>query len=491
MTNHTPVINKPSAIVVIGAGHHARRIYIPELISSPLLQDAKIIIVDIFAASPQINKYIATRGYADRIDTYYIHDKDVFETSDQARQILEEYNLIGVIISTDPTHHVEYAKWALQNNLHILMDKPVSTHDKVVEERDAPKMILHDYQDLMDDYEKSTSMFCLSTQRRYETGYQFVYDKLAEVSDRFNMPVTSIQASHSDGLWIFPDEIIHQRMHPYNTGYGKLSHSGFHILDIVWQLYLHGTPASKMPDEFDTFASAVYPQGLMQNITAKDYENLFGSHTTQYDDDHYQSAMKHFGEIDVVGNITVKKNATPVGLLSVNLLHSSFSKRSWQVPSEDLYKGNGRVKHQTYMIEQGPFQCIQIHNYQATDDHDTDNDSNPYELGGKNHFDIYIFRNSKMFSDDEPTLQKFSSADLDKIYSASSSKLSNELAKNILVTEFITNCFAILSGDKTRDTVSKRNCITTYEVATKMMSAMYQSLVLQKYNEHPVIRHTT
>jgi len=41
---------------------------------------------------------------------------------------------------------------------------------------------------------------------------------------------------------------------------------------------------------------------------------------------------------------------------------------------EDLYKSNGRVKHEYHNIQQGPFQNIQVHSYQKEDKQEESNE---------------------------------------------------------------------------------------------------------------------
>ncbi|MCA9107816.1 MAG: hypothetical protein KDA83_20565, partial [Planctomycetales bacterium] len=63
----------------------------------------------------------------------------------------------------------------------------------------------------------------------------------------------------------------------------------------------------------------------------------------------------HYGEVDVNALITLLADDTVVGHASLNLLHNSFSRRGWLLPAADLYKGNGRVKHEHFRIQVGPF----------------------------------------------------------------------------------------------------------------------------------------
>ncbi len=157
---------------------------------------------------------------------------------------------------------------------------------------------------------------------------------------------------------------------------------------------------------------------------------------------------------------------------------SSFSRRSWAVPNEDLYKGNGRVKHQQFIIQQGPFQCIQVHNYQSKDKHDVDN-SNEFEVGGNNHFDIYVFRNVGMFGEGNP-FQKISVTELEK--RVDDTGLTNENAKHRVIIEFIN---FILGRINLNDVKSN---IDTHDVAVKLMSGVSQSSANIRSNKNPLVR---
>ena len=166
--------------------------------------------------------------------------------------------------------------------------------------------------------------------------------------------------------------------------------------------------------------------------------------------------------------------------ISVNLLHSSFSRRSWAAPNADFYKGNGRVKHQQFIIQQGPFQSIQIHNYQSKHEHDIDN-SKEFEVGGNNHFDIYVFRNVGMYGYGE-AFTKLSSLDLEQ--RADTSGLTIENAKYRIIREFID----FMLGDITLQDVKSN--INTHAVPVKMLSGVCQSSANMHTNTNPLIRIT-
>ncbi|KAI9857193.1 MAG: hypothetical protein M1813_008555 [Trichoglossum hirsutum] len=59
----------------------------------------------------------------------------------------------------------------------------------------------------------------------------------------------------------------------------------------------------------------------------------------------------------------------------------------WLKPGHDLYKGNGRVRHEMHEIKSGPFQTVVIDSRQVHDKHDksppgdaTPSTGNEYEV---------------------------------------------------------------------------------------------------------------
>lgn len=475
-------------IMVIGVGLHARRIYIPILMDLSKKMPVRLVAaVDLEGQRESIDLYLKQKEYA--MKTVYV---DPFEETKELPAgcaatldaLVKDLNIEGVVISTEPLAHKVYAEWALSRNLHILMDKPISVRKSISTNSSQAAALLKDYEDLLTLYKKNqrirSTAFSINVQRRYEYGFEKVKELITEVRDRFNMPVTSIQAMHADGTWIFPKEVLTQESHRHFDGYGKVSHSGYHIFDIVWQLYEAGLVEKKRPDHLEILTSPFLPGGLSVDLNEDDYRNYFGDEyePTNFSSEEYQKKVKSYGEIDSFNIIRLLKNKDNLCNISINLLHSSFSRRSWALPSVDRYKGNGRIKHQQFVIQQGPFQCIQIHNYQSKDMHDIDN-SAEFDVGGNNHFDIYVFRNSKMFGSGK-SFYKISAKELEEKERASG--LIVEKAKERVILEFVN--FILGKIDKS----SLRSNIDTHSFPVKIMSGIYQSSVCLTKNKNPLIR---
>jgi hypothetical protein len=487
--------NKHADILVIGIGPHARRIYIPAVEKlGPAFNNAKIVAgFDIESEKDAIDQFIEKRKSA--IKVHYIPHFDPKNGMPESvatllDTVLKEYSINAVIISTEPLVHGVYAEWAIKNRLHILMDKPVTARKNVVSDATEAAGIFDDYKQLYDGYARSQkdfpTAFSINAQRRYELGHKKVFELIKEVADKFNAPVTSVQAMHADGQWRLPSEIVTQIYHPYCQGYGKCSHSGYHIFDIVYRYIAAGARHGKMPDELESFSSFVTPTGFIQQFTSEDYVQYFGKEyddVSKWSDKELQNLYQGYGEMDAFIHQRLLKDGENICNVSINLLHNTFARRTWILPGEDLYKGNGRVKQSSFVIQQGPFQAIHVHNFQATDQHDDKSDGkSDTEMGGKNHFDIHVFRNAGMFNEGEVPYRKISIDDLSSDLLLSGAGLANENAKYVVVAEFLE----IVTGKKSpTDSLSH---ISDHAISARMMSDAYLSHINQTNKSDGLIK---
>ncbi len=480
-------------VMIIGVGFHAKRIYLPMLFKHEKDKYFKLKFgVDLESKKQDIEQYLKSNGF--KLDMAYFkapHNIEGLsgENKNYLSRLVKENNITGVIISTEPLAHKDYALWAISQGLNVLMDKPISTRKNVSHDKKEAIGIYEDYKEILNAYlklqNKKETVFSVNVQRRYERGYLKVFDLIKEVATKFNAPVTSIQAMHSDGVWIFPDEIVDQTYHPYNLGFGKGSHSSYHIFDIVWQIYKHGSVKGKTPDSARVYSSFLNPDGLLVQLKQNDYKEFFKKDLEKgylkRSDGELKKLYKNYGEMDIFSVIRLEKKNVNVCNISLNLLHNSFSRRSWPKPNYDLYKGNGRVKHQYYNIQQGPFQCIQIHNFQSNDMQEK-NTLADYSLGGNNHFDIYVFRNSKMFGEGEKALRVYNLKDLDTVKTFEDDKLFHETAKELVIIEFLDYLQGLI---KLTSMISN---ITSHEVPVKIMSSVYESNVEFESGNNPIIK---
>lgn len=478
-------------LIEIGFGPHARRIYYPISIIDGKKYNFEIVQgVDLLSQKPIIDKYFVEKKYSP-IDFYYIKDNLAF--TDKLDPIVEadlnnfvkNKNIKGVIISTEPLAHIVYAKWALKKGLSILMDKPISTEENVSTDLKAVNKLISDFNKLEKLYisEKTKNkkiLFSLMSQRRYHPAFNKIKDLIVEVWQKTNCPITSIQTFHSDGQWRMPTEIVEQHYHPYNQGYGKCSHSGYHSIDMIpWFLSLTENDDKKI-DNVDVFTNVVRPNDFYTQLNTKDYTNLFPDYEkhNKYSSDKLKLICKNFGEIDAFSSFAFKSGNNTLSLASNNLVHNGFAQRNWVTAvGHDLYKGNGRVRHENFYIEQGPFQSISYTSYQGKEV-DPNNMEGIYDIGGEYHLDIHVFRNDKMFSDWK-NYEKFSIKDLNINVIEGESRGHQEDARRQAILEFVF----FLQGKP----IEPKSDYLDHWRSTMLLHGVYKSMAARFNNKNPLI----
>lgn len=470
-------------LLIIGVGHHARRIYIPCLANGAV---DNVYGLDLLKEKEKIDIYINKNNYP--IGMYYIQNdpiKNKIEKKSlkQINNIVKKHNINCVIISTDPLNHYKYAKWALERGLSILMDKPITSEENVSSDIKKAKKLITDYNKLEKIYieakKKKHIVFSLMSQRRYHPMYKIMREKIIEVFKETNCPITSIQTSHSDGQWRTPSEIVDLEYHGFNLGYGKCSHSGYHSIDMINWLISSTEKSLKTITSAEVFTSFIKPSDFLHQVNYSDYNNIFPEFykINKYSEKEFQSKTKKFGEIDAFSNITFKSGKNIQTLASMNLIHNGFSQRGWlSSVNRDLYKGNGRVRQEQYFIEQGPFQSLSLITYQSREICEKEEDL--FSIGKEFHIELHVFRNSNLFSKWK-THEIFNVKDHSEMKLSGKSRGHQEDARYSGVMDFID------AVKNKKDTISD---FLDHKKGTQLLSAIYQSAIKRNLSKNALIK---
>ena len=485
------MFTKPTNILLIGCGYHAQRIYYPVIEKYGTAVSARIMsIVDLKEKEQELNSYFEKKGF--KVPHFFLLNKEDATLDYLSRSVKEQLDRMvdkdkinTVIIATEPFAHMVYARWALDSNLSILMDKPVSTKENISTDIQAAHEILSDYDELVLSLQKARKknpqiVFDLMAQRRYHPAFRLIKSLIKEVYDQTHCPVTSTQSFHSDGQWRMPTEIVDQDYHPYNQGYGKCSHSGYHSLDILSWLMEAAEGECKHIDNVDIYSNFLRPNDFISQITAKDYQNLFPNYhqSCSYPDHELFKRMENFGEIDAFNSFAFKQGNRTILLATVNLVHNGFAQRNWVTAiGRDLYKGNGRIRHESHYILQGPFQAISFISYQSKEV-DPNNFENIYDVGGEYHLDIHVFRNDKMFPQWK-NYTKYSIKDLGTNVLESNSRGHQEDARKNAILDFINQVNGTIDKSSSPLEDHRRSVI--------LLSGVYQSACLKYNKKNPII----
>ena len=270
-------------VMLIGLGPHARRTYLPHLMRlGPEMGARLAAVVELetrrneSAEILRANRAIATQCF---VKSFTGDLPDGVQR--QLDKMVKELQINAMIISTEPLVHRAYLDWAIDRGLNVLVDKPLTTRRNVAHDVDQARGLWDDYCQVLERYfqlQLSGSNTCLlvNSHRRFHPGFQHLMKLIEEVRDETGCPVTNIASEHCDGQWRLPSEIVNQNYHPYNQGYGKLSHSGYHCVDMVNCFLKAGLVESKRPDSMAVTSSFVMPAGFVDQVQRADYVRYFG-----------------------------------------------------------------------------------------------------------------------------------------------------------------------------------------------------------------------
>ena len=464
-------------LLLIGLGPHAQRCYLP--IFKKYGEKWRVQIacgVDLQEKKPIIEDYFSLLGK--EIPMFYVPNEQMGKKnlSNPVRKKLEEwvekFKIKGVIIATEPLSHYAYADWALEKQLSVLLDKPITTNVNVSTSILAAKKLITDYNQLEEKYLKLKTknpkiIFSVHVQRRYHRGINKIRDLIAEVYRKTNCPLTFIQAAHADGQWRMPNEIIDLTYHGFNYGYGVCSHSGYHLFDTLLYLLKSAPKKEKEITSVEVIANFIRPDDLIAQLTYNDYIKIFPDFLkyNNYSEGEYSKKCKKFGEVDAFISLIFKSHSKTLSVGMINLFHNSLSQRGWlSCQGRDLYKGNGRIGHEFYQIIQGPFQTIYVNSFKSGGE----KGKNIFGPTGEYHWEIHVFRNKTLF----PNWKEYeviTSKDL-KIGGNRGELWGQQLETRVLcVKEFVD----FLHGKLKREELKSE--LPTHRAGVVLLSAAYQS----------------
>ncbi len=260
-----------------------------------------------------------------------------------------------------------------------------------------------------------------------------------------------------------------------------MSHSGYHSLDIAIWLAQSSLTGNKSWNNYNVFSRFIRPADVLRQFTAHDYLKIFPDiSNADFLSDEIDAARNVTGEVDSFNSIALCSDKNVITNIMSSSLHNGLSRRAWFDSSgRDLYKGNGRIRQESYIIEQGPFQSILINSFQSREIRSEDND--PYSYGGEHHFDIHTFRNKSLF----PQLESHEHVNLETLNPVKDfgySRGHQEDARRKCIDEYF---ISIIDEVPISNQVSN---ILDHELSTQILSSIYNSAARQYHGQSGEIR---
>ncbi len=448
-------------VLIIGFGHHARRIHFPVIDQLP---NAEILgIVDLKSQQDAIHDYLTAEKI--KIATLFL-DK----YSNNLANLTVFAQRLGVncvVISTDPDTHVFYAEWALKLGYHVMMDKPVHAEPYAAHKVQAAKNIHANYKKLLTTLNTARKdnphLVCeILTQRRHHPAYILVKKVIEEVYAKTNCPVTYYYGFHNDGQWRLADELHSINYHGFNEGYGKASHSGYHFFDLLnWftSSYQH----DKKIDGITVKAWPNFPENYLNQIDSSVIKKVFPKLPAMSED-----LPSKLGEIDVMNTIQLKADKHTITHAQIDLLHSGLSSRSWEdIEGRNLYKGNGRTRHEQHYIAMGPFASINLCSWQSQPfESENIGSEQLFQPGHEFNLDIIICKNAELIGG-----QHVETYSLKDFYEPSLKNFSRGHQEDARMDAFV-EFFDLISNKKSKGS----SPLESHYLTSRIMSGVYESV---------------
>jgi predicted dehydrogenase len=468
-------IDLPVRVLLVGCGPHAARTHIPWLRESDLA--VPVAIIELKSAA------VAAVEAAARFETpieIVLVDPWAGTTMPSRTQahldhLMSRLDVDVVIIATEPLAHGSYLRWAIGTSAHVFVDKPIVALANASNSPEIAQQIEEEVQAVsVAAAAHPDRLVGVGTQRRYHPAFEVVRDLLIDGARRFETPLTAMESTHADGQLRLPHELETIQYHGYMGGIGKVHHSGYHEISLQADLIeATMTAAGTYIDSFTSYASAIRPPGFLKQVPRETYEHQFSKEAWDRACPEDQAVIaartQRLGELDVFAVNTFHRDGEAVLLSHVGLLHTSVSQRAWLQSNPDLYKGNGRVRHEHHDFRLGPFMSVQVHSYQSRDKHDV-NDETESAAGGNNHIEVCVFRNTGWWGSGTRAFERLTADDLRARADMPAGQSFTSFAKQQMLDDF----FRCASG--LRPLNSHRSRIESHLLGTSMLSAIVESI---------------
>ncbi len=368
MLNKLLINPKPKQnIIVIGLGPHARACQYNFLEGMAKIGHyIKVkLLVELQDRKEDVENYFANKNLLpDEIFGLPVSDRNNPEINPALLEKLEEIKgeIDGIILCTEPKAHKKYILWALQNNIDVLADKPLTA--PLINEQ-GPKQVWQDYSDIENALQKSKAHLTLMTNKRVHPAYQAVYNYVRDFATEYNMPITHIDMSDGGGVWPFPLEFAAKENHPYKYGYGILLHTGFHFVDLLLHYQSVNHLIGLKEDKINLHAFAATPFDVLHQMPQKVYENLFpGEDFSQEFKNIPWQDYKKYGCLDIISNLQFEKDGAVITQASLNILQNTLSSRKERTSPKDPYLKMGRLTQNYISVFCGPLFNVRLNYFQ-------------------------------------------------------------------------------------------------------------------------------
>ena len=272
------------------------------------------------------------------------------------KTIISENDIDIVIISTPPKFHYEYTLACLKSGVDVICDKPIvatptqssSTLCAYANIEKHNKLL----QAINESYNKKALRRCYvltPLRRKLQETYTNIYDTCKLIKTSFGQDVTNVLVSHNDGVFRFDDEIeLKCGSHGYSDGFGKLTHTGYHILDVASGILQYGCNLEDV-ECVCKIINCTTVKDMLNSNSNKILANLI--HSDFQSSKLSENALN--SEMDITISYTLLRHNVKFCNIVIDLIHCGRSNRTLDHYDFVNYNDQGRTNELTMHIQQG------------------------------------------------------------------------------------------------------------------------------------------
>ena len=258
------------------------------------------------------------------------------------RPLLQEFDRLKVLITTEPKAHEAYLSFCIDQNIDSLITKPIilPMKDKLIDY----SAMLPRLADLVARAERGSARHAVLCLGRYHEVYEkMVREPIQERMQCLQAPITSLHLKTSSGVWNLADEFYSREDHPYKYGYGMLMHGAYHYVDVVSQfLQMNKSLLAKDDLSLSLTSFSAFPKDQSLRIPETLHEKLEGYTIERSSADITKECL---GETDIVSIFSLRNKTTGqvLTLGSLSLEQTTPGMRHWAPFPVVPYNINGRL----------------------------------------------------------------------------------------------------------------------------------------------------
>lgn len=338
---------KNKILLIGGLGHWSKKTYIPALKQMSIID--KTIICDL-KENCDIPCYAYIR----------LNKNDIFSNVATIKEIIKKEDVSIVVISCPPLFHSFYTKELLNQNVDFICDKPLVAFEGQGYDINKARETLTEYEYI---YDLKKSLINAKTgkepqiysplRRHLQSYYQTIYDYIKQINKEFGQNVKRLYFYENDGVQRWQNEMDIDFAHGYGLGLGKLTHTGYHIIDVISCILKEGfTNITKI--ECEVFTKNV--GDVQADKSNKILQQLLGVDVNETMSQLNEITMSAELDIQIKYKIYFKDDIPSIIIL--DLQHGGVSNRIEPQYSSENPGDQGRTDDSIFVIEQGPLMNI-------------------------------------------------------------------------------------------------------------------------------------